>query len=108
MDLLEGLEVFIANPVELKEDDEIILVPSGSVVLDGMKAVKFVSFTDADESDLEYRGRHQKFVQSLLKRMSEKTEYIYKMPLCLMYFIARWIPTSAKGLLSHSLRNWVV
>ncbi len=76
VDLLEGLEMFIANPVELEEGDEIILVPSGSVVLDGMKAVQFVSFVDANESDLEYRGRHQKFVQSLLKRMSEKSEYM--------------------------------
>ena len=76
VDLLEGLDLFIANPVELAVGDEVVLVPSGSVVLDGMKTFQFVSYIDKDDSDLEYRGRHQKFAQAFLKRVSEKSEYM--------------------------------
>jgi len=76
VDLLDGIDLFIADPVEIVEEDRLILVPSGSVVLDGKKAGTYVSYTDENESDLEVRTRHQKTVQSLLKKIGERKEYL--------------------------------
>ena len=76
VDILEGLNLFIASPVEIMDEDRMVLVPSGSVVLDGMKTGTYISFEDEYESDLEYRSRHQKFLQSLLKKIGERTDYL--------------------------------
>lgn len=76
VDILEGLEMFIAGPVEMMEGEQPILVPSGSVVLDGMKTRTYVSYTDVNESDLEYRGRHQKFLQAFLSKIGSMSDYL--------------------------------
>ncbi len=76
VDLLEGLNLFIASPVEIMEEDRMVLVPSGSVVLDGRKAATYLSYEDENESDLEYRSRHQKVLQAMLKKIGERTDYL--------------------------------
>ena len=76
VDLIEGIEMFIANPVELSDEASLVLIPSGSVLLDGRKTRTYISYIDSEETDIEYRGRHQKFVQSLIKRMGERATYI--------------------------------
>ncbi|MBN1686415.1 MAG: LCP family protein [Spirochaetales bacterium] len=76
IDILDGIDLFIADPVEIVEEGRLVLVPSGSVTLDGRKATTYVSFTDENESSLESRTRHQKAVQSLLKKIGEKKEYL--------------------------------
>lgn len=75
VDLLEGLELFIANPVEMI-GEQITLLPSGSLVLDGAKVRAYLSFEDPEEADLDRRARYQKFVQALLKRLGSRTEYL--------------------------------
>jgi polyisoprenyl-teichoic acid--peptidoglycan teichoic acid transferase len=75
LDLLEGLELFIANPVEIVDEDRLVLLPSGSLVLDGAKMREYLSYSDPNEADLERRGRYQKFVQALLRRLSNMGEY---------------------------------
>lgn len=71
VDLLGGLELFIPNPVDTLRGERRILLPSGSVVLDGDKIRDFVSYRDPLESELDSTGRRQKLLQVLLKRIGE-------------------------------------
>ncbi len=76
VDILDGIDLFIPDPVEISEEGKLVLVPSGSVVLDGRKASIYVSYEDDNESDLESRTRHQKVIQSLLKKIGERNDYV--------------------------------
>jgi anionic cell wall polymer biosynthesis LytR-Cps2A-Psr (LCP) family protein len=71
VDLLGGLELFIPNPIEDVGTDRVTLLPSGSVVLDGDKAREFIAYRDPMESEMDWVGREQRFLQALLKRMGE-------------------------------------
>lgn len=78
-DLLEGIEMFIANPVEIVTREKIVLLPSGSIVLDGDKTAEYVTFEDEDDdSDLDRIGRKQKFVQAVLERIGKMRSYLEK------------------------------
>ena len=75
VDLLEGLDMFIANPVEKISNGSIVLLPSGSIRLDGSKVKTFLTFQqDEGEGEFERTNRQLKFMQSLLKQLGEKTE----------------------------------
>jgi len=71
VDLLGGLELFIPNPVEASIDGRKVLLPSGSVVLDGDKIRDFIAYQDPLEPETDRVGRRQKFLQSLLKALGE-------------------------------------
>jgi len=75
VDILGGLDMFIANPVEII-GDVTVLLPSGSIVLDGAKVVEFISYDDPGEPDLDRRARYQKFVDALVKRIARRTTHI--------------------------------
>ena len=64
VDLFNGIKIFIANPVELLDPDNLILLPSGNLVLDGAKTIAYMEH-DNELSDVEYISRRQKIVQSL-------------------------------------------
>ena len=53
-----------------------ILLPSGSVSLDGDKARDFISYQDPLESDADMIGRRQKFLQALLKGLGENNTFL--------------------------------
>ena len=76
VDLLEGLELFIPNPVEYQGEDGLVLLPSGSVTLDGTKAALFAMYQEPNERENERITRRQKFVQSLFKKFGEKKDYL--------------------------------
>lgn len=71
VDLLGGLELFIPNPVQAASGGQPVLLPSGSVVLDGDKVRDFIAYDDPAESEMDSVGRRQRFLQALLKRMGE-------------------------------------
>ena len=71
VDLLGGLELFIPNPVESAVGGRKVLLPSGSVVLDGDKIRDFIAYQDPLEPETDWVGRKQKFLQSLLKALGE-------------------------------------
>jgi LCP family protein required for cell wall assembly len=71
IDLLGGIEIFISNPVEGETGDLRVLLPSGSVTLDGDKALQYLAYEDPLEEDMERVGRRQKFLQALLKRIGQ-------------------------------------
>ena len=92
VDLVGGLDLFIPNPVDITpapeahfvpapeahfaRDGRRILLPSGSVTLDGDKAVDFLSYEDPLETEVDRVGRRQKFVQSLLKSLGEERQLL--------------------------------
>lgn len=76
VDLIGGLSLFIPNPVDLVWKDKRILLPSGSVVLDGEKIVDFISYEDTLETDADRTGRKLKFLQALLKGLGENSSYL--------------------------------
>jgi len=78
VDLLGGLELFIPNPVDLKFDNRHILLPSGSVVLDGDKIVDFIAYEDSLETEIDLVARKQKFLQALLKRIGQREAFLLK------------------------------
>jgi len=76
VDLVGGVDVFIPNPVDLTLADARILLPSGSVRLDGDKAREFVTYRDPLETEADAVGRRQKFLQALLKGMGENEAFL--------------------------------
>jgi anionic cell wall polymer biosynthesis LytR-Cps2A-Psr (LCP) family protein len=71
VDLIGGLALFIPNPVDITREGRRILLPSGSVTLDGDKTADFLTYEDSLETEVDRVGRQQKFVQSLLKSLGE-------------------------------------
>ena len=71
VDLLGGLELFIPNPVDVISDGRRVLLPSGSVVLDGDKNRDFISYQDEMENEVDSVARKQRFLQALLKRIAD-------------------------------------
>ena len=76
IDILSGLELFIANPFEIINDNQTILLPSGSNVLDGEKTLVFISADAANENDADLIGRWHKFFQAFIKRTADKSQYL--------------------------------
>jgi polyisoprenyl-teichoic acid--peptidoglycan teichoic acid transferase len=76
VDLMGGVDVFIPNPVDLTQGGKRILLPSGSVSLDGDKAQDFISYQDPLESDADMIGRRQRFLQALLKGLGENNAFL--------------------------------
>ncbi len=69
-DVLEGLEVFIPAAINVDKPQSIHL-PSGALILDGDKLVQYATYEDPQETDAP--SRRQKLLQSLLKRMGERS-----------------------------------
>ncbi len=91
VDMLSGLEMFIANPVEIINDKEIVMLPSGSSNLDGEKILTFLYAETLDENDPDLIGRWHKFVQGFLKKTGEKSDYLSDKEIFGKYF--SWFTT---------------
>lgn len=76
IDLFEGVSIFIANPVELLDMDNLILLPSGNLVLDGSKAISYLAYQDVSLSDVEHISRRQKILQSLFVQFNTKSSFL--------------------------------
>ena len=71
VDLLGGIVLFVPTPVDTTWRDRRVLLPAGSVRLDGDKARDFLAWEDPLETDAERAGRRQKVVQALLAALGE-------------------------------------
>jgi anionic cell wall polymer biosynthesis LytR-Cps2A-Psr (LCP) family protein len=76
VDVLGGVEVFIANSIETDARGNKVLLPSGNVLLDGSKTRIFLSYYDPEETELDRIGRAQKFLQGMLKKLGENAQYL--------------------------------
>ena len=70
VDFVEGVEVFMPNAVDLKTEEGVILLPSGSVNLDGDKALDYLRYRLQGESLEDRIKREHELVAGLLKKMS--------------------------------------
>ena len=71
-DLLGGLKVFIPSPVDSESEDgeELWLLPSGAVSLDGDKIAVYLRYILSDESEKEQRERQQHVMISFLEALN--------------------------------------
>jgi anionic cell wall polymer biosynthesis LytR-Cps2A-Psr (LCP) family protein len=70
VDLLEGVELFNPQPVEIYEEVP-VLFPSGTIVLDGDKALQYISFEIPEEDRGQPHLRRERFFLSFLKSLGE-------------------------------------
>jgi polyisoprenyl-teichoic acid--peptidoglycan teichoic acid transferase len=90
VDLMGGVDLFVANPVDLKLGETRILLPSGSVNLDGDKAWMYVSYRDPLESDLDAIARMQNFMKAFLKALGDNRTFLQqKAPFRLLRSLVR-------------------
>lgn len=76
VDLLAGLEIFIASSVEETNSSPLVLLPSGSVQLDGAKIADLLTYAEEGETSADRTSRYQKFTQSLLRKIGESKDYL--------------------------------
>jgi anionic cell wall polymer biosynthesis LytR-Cps2A-Psr (LCP) family protein len=76
VDIIGGLEIFVANPVEIVENEKTVLIPSGSITLDGDKAKLFITYDDQEENEVDISDRKEKYTQSLLKSFQKKGQWL--------------------------------
>lgn len=76
IDIIDGLQLFIANPIDIKNESEVFLLPSGSVNLDGSKVGSYLKYSLKGESDTEKIDRYQKFMKSFLEKLAMRKEYL--------------------------------
>jgi anionic cell wall polymer biosynthesis LytR-Cps2A-Psr (LCP) family protein len=71
VDLLGGLELFVSNPIDQQSADGRVLLPSGSVVLDGEKILQYLVYQEPLEQEMDFVARKQKFLQALIKTIGQ-------------------------------------
>ncbi len=76
VDLFDGMELFIANPVDIVSADKTVLLPSGSLVLDGSKAMCYALYEEEGEEGIEKIGRRQNFFQALLHELGTHSDLL--------------------------------
>lgn len=76
VDLLSGIELFVPAPIEEAKADPMTLIPSGNLVLDGSKARDYLIHQDDGEEMADRSARHQKIVQSLMRRWGESQAFL--------------------------------
>jgi anionic cell wall polymer biosynthesis LytR-Cps2A-Psr (LCP) family protein len=75
-DLLGGLKVFVPYPVDIiNENGERVLLPSGSVTLDGEKIRTYMTYVPLDENQTEAQDRRQNVVVALLNAINTQSKY---------------------------------
>jgi anionic cell wall polymer biosynthesis LytR-Cps2A-Psr (LCP) family protein len=85
VDLLEGVEIFIPSPVSYRDNDMIILFPSGMTVLDGDKASLYATYSlPHEDSEMEV-FRRQRFFLGYLNRQIQMNEKLNNPQTAKMY-----------------------
>ncbi len=71
VDFLEGVEIFLSNPVDIQEEGKLILLPSGSVTLDGDKALDYLKYEQEGESVGDRIRREHELVMGILRKTNQ-------------------------------------
>jgi len=74
IDLLEGVEIFIPSPVFYRDDQRIIIFPSGITVLDGDKASLYAVYSLPHEDSEMETFRRQRFFLGFFSRQIQMNE----------------------------------
>jgi len=86
VDLLEGVQIFIPSAVSYRDDDKVILFPSGLTVLDGDKAAVYASYNLEDEEREMEVFRRQRFFIGFLKRQIQMNEMLKNPDAAKLYY----------------------
>lgn len=76
-DLLSGIGVFIPSPIDIKQNDSRVLLPSGAVTLDGDKARTYMTYTDPLDQDGEASSRKQKGFLAFFRALNDNSGTIF-------------------------------
>jgi polyisoprenyl-teichoic acid--peptidoglycan teichoic acid transferase len=71
VDIIEGVEVFIPSKVEINDENNLVLFPSGICRLDGDKSKLYISYTAPNEDREMPIFRRQRFFLGFLRRQAE-------------------------------------
>jgi len=75
VDLLDGLQLFIPSMI-VQDGDPGVYLPGGAVILDGDKVIQYLRYREENESEADILVRRQKLALALLKKISEKSNYL--------------------------------
>ena len=76
-DMLGGISVFIPTPVDINTEVMRVLLPSGSVLLDGDKVRDYLIYEDEADGDNEAASRKQKAVLALFRSINDRAPDIF-------------------------------
>jgi anionic cell wall polymer biosynthesis LytR-Cps2A-Psr (LCP) family protein len=86
VDLLGGIEIFIPSSVSYRDDEQLILFPSGMTVLDGDKASLYATYSlPFEERDTELFRRHRFFI-GLLGRQMQMNDSLKNPDIAKLYY----------------------
>ena len=86
VDLLEGVQIFIPSAVSYRDDDKVILFPSGMTVLDGDKASVYATYNMEDEEREMEVFRRQRFFIGFLNRQIQMNERLKNPDAAKLYY----------------------
>ncbi len=75
-DLIEGVELHVAEIFEQAGGSPAILLPAGNVVLDGPKLKLYLAYEEPNERDVDRIVRRQRIMQGIIARVGERAEYV--------------------------------
>jgi len=76
VDLFNGIKIFIANPIEILDVDNLVLLPSGNMILDGYKTVSYMEYYDKTAETVEHISRRQKILQALFTQIAANSSFL--------------------------------
>jgi anionic cell wall polymer biosynthesis LytR-Cps2A-Psr (LCP) family protein len=86
VDLLEGVQIFIPSPVSYRDENALVLFPSGTTTLDGDKAGIYATYSLPDEErDMEV-FRRQRFFLGLLGRWIQMNDSLKNPAAAKLYY----------------------
>ena len=75
-DLIEGVELHIAEIFEQAGGAPTILLPAGNVVLDGPKFKLYLEYEDPNERDADRIARRQRIMQGFIAKIGARAAYL--------------------------------
>ncbi|MDR0411069.1 MAG: LCP family protein [Treponema sp.] len=85
IDLLEGVELFIPVSVEIFDNNPPVLFSSGVSMIDGDKAVSYITYELEDEDAYSAKLRRQRFFYAFIKRLEEQNEMLKRKAVAKLY-----------------------
>ncbi|PIE97361.1 MAG: LytR family transcriptional regulator [Treponema sp.] len=76
-DMLGGLSIFIPTPVDIDTEHYRVLLPSGSISLDGDKISEYLVYEDTEDTKVTVAYRKQKILLSLLRELNDHREVVF-------------------------------
>ena len=77
VDMLGGLSIFVPTPVDIQEGSKRILLPSGSVLLDGEKIRDFILYVSENDNEGDSSSRKQKAVIALFRKLNDERDSVF-------------------------------